>query len=481
MLDAMREAIVAAVPWFNLFILGYYVLVNGVYFALLLIASVATEQHRKELRYGAFGTMSGAPTTPPVSVIVPAYNEGRNIVQSITSLLDLNYPSHEVIVVDDGSTDDTLARLTEAFHLTEVDLIYRRHIATGPVERFFVSPDHPGLTVVTKPNTGKADSLNVGINLARSPYFCSVDADSILERNALLRLMGPIVTDPERVVATGGIVRIANGCKVQDGRIVEVNLPGDMLSRLQVVEYLRCFLFGRTGWSSLGALVILSGTFSLFHRETVMKVGGYDRRTVAEDMELVVRLHRRMREQGAPYRITFIADPICWTEAPSRLKQLGRQRRRWHCGLGESVFSHWRMLFNPRYGPVGVFGMPFQLVELFGPLVEVLGYVVVIGSALLGVLSTHFLLLYLALSIVLGVFLSVGAVLLEELTERRYPRWRDMWMLLFVAVLENFGYRQLNVLWRVGGLYQLLWARRRWEVVKKEGLGALPAGAEGSK
>jgi cellulose synthase/poly-beta-1,6-N-acetylglucosamine synthase-like glycosyltransferase len=279
-------------------------------------------------------------------------------------------------------------------------------------------------------------------------------------------------------VATGGIVRIANGCKVKDGRIVEVRLPGDMVSRLQVVEYLRCFLFGRTGWSSLGALVILSGTFSLFHRETVMKAGGYDRRTVAEDMELVVRLHRRMRAQGTPYRITFIADPICWTEAPSRLKQLGRQRRRWHCGLGESVLGHWPMLFNPRYGAVGMFGMPFQLVELFGPLVEVLGYFVVIGSALLGVLSTRFLLLYLALSIVLGVFLSVGAVLLEELTERRYPRWRDLWMLLFVAVLENFGYRQLNVLWRVGGLYQLLWARRRWEVVKKEGLGALPPKAE---
>jgi cellulose synthase/poly-beta-1,6-N-acetylglucosamine synthase-like glycosyltransferase len=475
---AMLEAVVGAVPWLNLFILGYYVLVNGVYFALLLVASVATEHHRKELRYGALGTMSDAPTTPPVTVIVPAYNEGANIVQSVTALLALNYPSHEVIVVDDGSTDDTLARLKDAFALTEVDLIYRRHIPTGPMERFFVSPDHPALTVVTKPNTGKADALNVGINLARSPYFCSVDADSLLEQNALLRLMGPIVSDPERVVATGGIVRIANGCKVKDGRIVEVRLPVDMLSRLQVVEYLRCFLFGRTGWSSLGALLILSGTFSLFHRETVMKVGGYDRRTVAEDMELVVRLHRRMREQGAPYRVTFIADPICWTEAPAKVVQLGRQRRRWHCGLGESVFSHWPMLFNPRYGAVGLVGMPFQLVELFGPLVELLGYVVVIASALLGVLSTRFLVLYLCLSIVLGVFLSVGAVLLEELTERRYPRWRDLWMLLAVAVLENFGYRQLNVLWRVGGLYQLLWARRRWEVVKKEGLGAAPAGAE---
>jgi cellulose synthase/poly-beta-1,6-N-acetylglucosamine synthase-like glycosyltransferase len=246
------------------------------------------------------------------------------------------------------------------------------------------------------------------------------------------------------------------------------------------VEYLRCFLFGRTGWSSLGALLILSGTFSLFHRQTVLDVGGYHTRTVSEDMELVVRLHHRLRARDVPYRITFVADPICWTEAPATLRQLGRQRRRWHCGLGESVLSHWRMLANPRFGTIGLFGMPFQLVELFGPLVELMGYVVVVASALLGVLSTRFLVLYLCLSIVLGVFLSVGAVLLEELTERRYPRWRDLWMLLAVAVLENFGYRQLNVLWRVGGLYQLLWARRRWEVVQKEGLGAMPAGASGA-
>jgi len=297
-----------------------------------------------------------------------------------------------------------------------------------------------------------------------------VDADSLLERNALLRLMGPIVASPDRVVATGGIVRIANGCTVKDGQIEEVRLPKDFLSRLQVVEYLRCFLFGRTGWSSLGSLLILSGTFSLFHRQTVLDVGGYNTRTVSEDMELVVRLHHRLTERGTPYRITFVADPICWTEAPATLRQLGRQRRRWHCGLGESVLGHWPMIGNPKYGATGLFGMPFQLVELFGPLVELGGYVVVAAAAVLGVLSVHFMLLYIVLAFLMGVFLSVGAVLLEELTERRYPRWGDLARLLLFAVLENFGYRQLNVIWRVGGLFQLMNARRRWEVVEKEGL-----------
>jgi cellulose synthase/poly-beta-1,6-N-acetylglucosamine synthase-like glycosyltransferase len=468
--EALYRGLIAVVPWVNLFILFYYVIVNGVYFALLLVASVATERHRKGLRYGLFSSLVDSPTTPPVTVIVPAYNEAPNIAQTVRSLLALNYASHEVLVVDDGSTDGTLEELEAAFGLIEVDLIYRAHIPTGPVERFFVSPDNPGLTVVRKANTGKADSLNVGINLARSPYFCSVDADSLLERNALLRLMGPIVASPDRVVATGGIVRIANGCVVRDGQIEEVRLPKDFLSRLQVVEYLRCFLFGRTGWSSLGSLLILSGTFSLFHRQTVLDVGGYNTRTVSEDMELVVRLHHRLAERGTPYRITFVADPICWTEAPATLRQLGRQRRRWHCGLGESVLGHWPMIANPRYGQIGLFGMPFQLVELFGPLVELGGYLVVGAAALLGVLSLNFLVLYIVLAFLMGVFLSVGAVLLEELTERRYPRWGDLVRLLLFAVLENFGYRQLNVFWRVGGLVQLMNARRRWEVVEKEGL-----------
>ena len=470
MMDAFASWFLGVVPWLNLFILGYYVLVNGVYFTLLLISAVATDHHRRSRRAAPFKHTGEGAATPPVTVIVPAYNEAANIVESISSLLQLNYPSHELVVVDDGSTDETLERLITAFDLTEVDLIYRAHIPTNaPADRFFVNPSLPGLTVVTKENTGKADSLNVGINLSRCPYFCSMDADSVLERDALLHLMGPIIEAPNEVVATGGIVRIANGCDVRDGRVEKVGLPKDFLSRLQVVEYLRCFLFGRTGWSSLGALLILSGTFSLFHKREVMQLGGYDTRTVSEDMELVVRLHRRLRQERSPYRVTFVADPICWTEAPTQLGQLSRQRRRWHQGLGETLLHHLPMLGNPRFGSVGLLGIPFQWVELLGPLVELGGYAVVIASALLGVLSVDFLVLYLVLSLLMGIFLSVGAVLLEELTERRYARWRDVAILLLFAVLENFGYRQLTVFWRVRGLMRLPFNRGRWDVVEKKG------------
>jgi cellulose synthase/poly-beta-1,6-N-acetylglucosamine synthase-like glycosyltransferase len=309
------------------------------------------------------------------------------------------------------------------------------------------------------------------MDLSRCPYFCSVDADSLLEKDALLRLMGPIVSTPDEIIATGGIVRIANGCRVQDGEVVHVSMPKDFLSRLQVVEYLRCFLFGRTGWSRFGSLLVLSGTFALFEKKPVMELGGYSTRTVAEDMELVVRLHRYMRRIGRRYRITFVADPICWTEAPTSLAQLASQRRRWHQGLGETLARHIGMIFNPRYGAVGMIGMPFQLVELFGPLVELTGYLVVGICAFLGILSTDFLVLYLVMSLLLGVLLSVGSVLLEELTERSYQSWSDLSRLLLVAVLENFGYRQLNVLWRVRGLMQFLLGSEKWDRVEKRGIG----------
>ncbi len=469
MVESLRIWALDAIPWVNLFILGYYLLVNSVYFTLLFVSGLATERHRKGPGLDSFADLTELPTMPPVSVIVPAYNEAQGIVESVTSLLNLNYPGHEVIVIDDGSTDDTLARLIDAFELTEVDLIYRTHIPTTPVDRFYVSPELPGLTVVAKRNSGKADSLNVGINLSRSPYFCSVDADSLLERNALLRLMGPIMSAPDEIVATGGIVRIANGCRVENGQVEWIKMPTDFLSRLQVVEYLRCFLFGRTGWSRFGALMVLSGTFSLFKKRPVMELGGYATDTVAEDMELVVRLHRYLRSRAERYRITFVADPICWTEAPTSLKQLGRQRRRWHQGLGETLVRHIGMTANPKYGSVGLLGMPYQWIELWGPLVELAGYVVVIASALFGVLSVDFLVLYLVLSLLLGVLLSVGSVLLEELSERNYPNWSDLAMLLVVAVLENFGYRQLNVMWRVMGLFQFLRSSRKWDTVTKEG------------
>ncbi len=457
--------------YFNYFAIFYHLVANGFYAVFVISAGYYTFRHLLRLRYGDFRGIAVSPTTPPISIFVAAHNEESNIAQSVRALLLLEYPSHEVIVINDGSTDQTLQRLISEFHLRPIDLVYRPLIPTQAVLGFYTSPALPNLLVVNKSHGGKADALNAGINVSRCPYFCSVDADSILEKDALLRLIRPVIEspDPKKIVAIGGIVRIVNGCRVKEGRIASVGLPHDSLSLLQIVEYLRSFLFGRTGWSVFNSLLIISGTFSMFHKKTVQEVGGYNTKSLTEDMEIVVRLHRFLRANRRPYRICFVHDPICWTEAPTTMKMLARQRRRWHRGLAESLIAHRGMLFNPRYRQVGLISIPYHLfIETFGPATELSGYVVVTLSFLWGIIDVSFFMLFIILAFLFGVLLSTGAILLEEFTSRRYPRRRDILILLGYGILENFGYRQLIAWWRVQALFQLL-RKRRWEHVQKQG------------
>ncbi|MBI1820224.1 MAG: glycosyltransferase family 2 protein [Nitrospirae bacterium] len=343
--------------WFNVFILGYFILLDGFYSFLMGISIFSTLRHLGRLRLGRDDEMFKDSTVPPVSVLVPAFNEENVIVQNIHGLLSLNYPHYEIIIINDGSTDHTLSKIIKAFHLKPIDLIYRPIIPTNSVKSFYINPKFPKLILVDKTKGGKADSLNVGINLARSPYFCSIDADTLLEKSALLRLVRPILEHPTTTIASGGIVRIVNGCEVKHGAVTKVLLSKNILPRLQVIEYLRSFLFGRTGMSFLSSLMIISGTFSLFHKKSVQDVGGYNRDTVSEDMEIVVHLHRDFKKRKMPYRIVFVSDPVCWTEAPSTLSMLAKQRRRWHKGLAESLSLHFKMMFNPKYGAIGLIGM----------------------------------------------------------------------------------------------------------------------------
>ena len=363
-----------------------------------------------------------------------------------------------------------MKRLIEGFDLLPTDMIYRPILKTESVNGFFTNPDITNLIVVDKDNSGKADSLNVGINLAKNPYFCCIDADTVLENDALLRLMKHVIESRELIVACGGILRIANGCSFKQGRIQNIALPKDILSNLQIVEYLRAFLFGRASWSALNGLLIIAGAFSLFHKKSVQDVGGYSLNTLSEDMELVVRLHRYMREKGITYRIVFVSDPIGWTEVPTSIEMLAKQRMRWHMGLAESLFMNIRMLLNPGYGVIGLFSMPYQLfIELFGPLIEFIGYIIVIVSYLTGVIDSRFFMLFLSLAILYSIFLSAGAVLLEEITYRRYPRWTDLIRLLLISVAENFGYRQLVSWWRFKALIYRSFSKGKWQAIKKKG------------
>ena len=326
--------------------------------------------------------------------------------------------------------------------------------------------------MVDKEHSGKADSLNVGINVARNPYFCSVDADTLLEKDSLLDLVRPILEDPDRIVACGGIVRIANGCAIEKGQVIKVNLPKEASVNFQVVEYLRSFLFGRAGWSSLNSLLVISGTFSMFHKKTIQKVGGYNNRTVTEDMELVVRLHRVLKEHHQRYRILFINDPIAWTVVPRTLRMLSRQRQRWHKGLAGSLFANWKMFFNPRYRQIGLFAMPAHAaIELLGPAVELMGYFTVVLSYLMGILDFRFFMLFAGLAVLYGGFLSVGSVLLSEITYRRYPSLSNLFRLVIYGILENFGYRQINAWWKVQGILQFFLnnEKKTWERGEKLG------------
>ena len=454
---------------FNLFILGYFLVVNGTYLVTNLISLRMLKKHTVRLKTFQMEAFMGSVAPPPVTLVAPAYNEEATCVQSVRALLALEYPSFEVLVVNDGSTDATLNRLREAFDLKPASRFRTARIPTEPVHQAWRSRNHPNLWVLDKENGGKADALNAGINYARTPLFCAMDADTLLERDALIRLTRPFMEDVS-LVAGGGIIRIANGCTIESGAVQEVRLPDSLLARFQVLEYLRAFLGGRLGWDAIGATLIISGAFGVFKRSAVVAVGGYHTDTVGEDMELVVRLHRHFQEKGEPYRIRYVPDPVAWTECPESLRVLGRQRDRWQRGLIESLTRNLRMLGNPRYGRVGLIAFPYYFfLEMLGPIIEFGGYLAFAFAVVTGRASDLYVVTFLALAVMFGVTISIAAVGLEELTFRRYPRLRDLFHLFGLAVIENFGYRQLITFWRFRGVISKLRRVESWGTMERKG------------
>ena len=467
----MRDWVLVLFDYLNSVILVYFVVTNVTYTLLMLVSLYAVTMHAKYASRIGRQDLLLSPVTPPVALIVPAHNEEEGIVQTVLSLLALEYPEKELIVVDDGSTDRTAERLIERFALQPADFIYRPRLPARPPVGFFYNPAQPELLLIRKENGGKPDALNVGLNMARSPYFCTVDADSIIEGQALLRLMAPVLESRVPTVVSGGVVRIANGCTVRQGKIEAVDLPRSWLERCQVVEYIRTFLFGRPGWNFLNATFIASGAFCLLHKESVIAAGGFGTDTVTEDIDVIASLHRTLRAEGKRYRMVFATDPICWTEAPRDLRMLARQRRRWQLGLLQTVVKHHDMILNPRYGALGMLSMPFHAyIEAVGCLVEALGTVLIPFSFLVGAMPLSLFLLLMFLAVGYGTLLSTGSVLMEEATIRRYPRVGHVVTLMGYALLENLGYRQMTAFFRAQGAIQYLRGRRRWETVRKAGM-----------
>lgn len=466
-----------AIDWIGIILslqwlfLGYFLAINTAYLALNYISVFSIIRYMRDHR-ADYLPASLASYQPPVSILIPAHNEAGTIVSSVHSLLRLNYPEFEIIVVNDGSDDDTREAVVKAFAMMEFPEAYRRRIPTRAVNRVYASSRYPQVRLIDKENGGKSDALNAGINCARFPLFCAVDADCILQQDSLGRVVRPFLEDP-KTVAVGGVVRVLNGCTVNDGFLESIDLPKNMLAKFQLVEYLRAFLFGRLGWSPLNALLIISGAFGVFYKERVIAVGGYRPETVGEDMDLVVRMHRSLRREKRPYRITFVPDPICWTEAPTDLKSLKNQRMRWQRGLAESLAPNFGAMFDRRGGTVGWLAFPFMvLFELIGPIIEVFGYAAMIPLFLFDLIPLQSFLVFLFVSIGMGVLLSVNALFLEELSFQMYPRSSQQLKMFGVAILENFGYRQLNSVWRFVAVVKWLfsfWRKSGWGKVDRDG------------
>ncbi len=454
----------------SLIILIYFLLINASYLLFTVLSLFGIFRYRQLTTFVNFREVFRLPLVKPISIIAPAHNEENTIVESVKALLSLEYPLFEVIVVNDGSSDQTLEKLTMFFDLQKTRRVFRKAVETKPIKGIYVSSLDSRLIVVDKVNGKKADALNAGLNVSKYPLFCAVDSDSLLEKGALLKIVRPFLEDPEKTVAAGGIIRLSNGCLVESGHVVRIKMPANFLARFQIIEYLRAFLGGRIGLSMLKSLLVISGAFGLFRKDIVLQCGGYRAGTVGEDMDLIVRMRKFLHEKKTPFRICFIPDPICWTEAPESMRLLSRQRNRWHRGLIETLLHNRRLFLNPRYGSTGLLAMPFYVVfEMLGPLVELLGYGIFVASLFSKLVNFPFAVMFFFVAIVLGTIHSLMALLLEEYSSHRYPHLRDILIITAFGVMENFLYRQVLTLVRAKAAFDFVAGKKEWGAMRRKG------------
>ena len=443
---------------------------NSVYLAQLM-KSIQTRR-REPLRVGSKLDMWARQgrAAIPVSVIAPAFNEELTIVESVRALLSLNYPEFEVIVINDGSPDSTLETLIQNFGLVPSDRKGIAAIAHNPLRGVYTTPDHPNLLVLDKENGRKADAVNAGLNFASMPLICVIDADSLIEADGLLRTTEPFLFDDGDLVAVGGTIRITNGCGIGGGMVNRVGMPKNWLVRIQMLEYLRAFLIARVAASRWSMLMLISGAFGVFKRTAVIEAGGYRHDTVGEDLELVVRLHRHGYETGRPCRVEFVPDALCWTEAPETIAGLRNQRARWQQGALETLSNHRKMIFNRRYGKIGMIGMPLIFVEdVLGPIAELVSYAMLPVLLIMGWAEPALVAGFFCVSLLFGTALGLGAIAHEELQMRRTGSLRDFAILGLCAFVENFGYRQMCAWFRIVGISKFFKNDTKWAAVPRVG------------
>ncbi|MBK6447359.1 MAG: glycosyltransferase family 2 protein [Bacteroidetes bacterium] len=456
------------------FILIYSALLFATYFLLSAFSAMDIQKYMRRNSFIDYRDILTAPSAPSISIIAPAYNESKNIVENVRSLLNIHYVNFEVIIVNDGSKDDTLQLMIDAYELEAAPVAIEQKLASKPIVAVYKSkiPSLGRLTVIDKVNGGKADALNAGINISRYGIFAAIDVDCILEYESLLKMVKPFMeqTESDKVIAVGGVVRIANSCEVNEGKIIRVNLPDQILPRIQVLEYIRAFLLGRMAWSRLNGLILISGAFGMFDKKIAIDCGGYNHRTVGEDMELVIRMRRYMEERKKKYRVVYLPDPLCWTEAPSSLKILSKQRNRWTRGTAETLWIHRKLIFNPRYHFLGMISMPFWfLFEWLAPIVEMTAFLYLIMMAFLGILNLELFITLFCLIYVFAIMYSTAAILFEELSFHQYKRKRDIFRLLGTAFIEPLIIHPLTVYYAIRGNLDLMTGVKNWGEMTRAG------------
>jgi cellulose synthase/poly-beta-1,6-N-acetylglucosamine synthase-like glycosyltransferase len=468
----MKEFLHYFTAFFDGSILIYVILIVSSYLILAVFSAKALIEYLREAKFLDAQQLMASPLAPSVSLIAPAYNEANTIVENVRFLLAIQYPNLDVIIVNDGSKDNTLQLMIDAYALVPVFMPVDAKIATKEVRQVYKSTKavYSNLTILDKQNGGKADALNCGLNYSKAQYIACIDVDCVLSQDAVVKMIQPFLSGKVPCIAVGGVIRIANSCIIEDGRLISVRMPDNWLARFQVLEYIRAFLMGRMGWSKADGLLLISGAFGIFSREIALSAGGYDHNTVGEDMELIVRMRRYMIEKGLKYRVEFIPDPLCWTEAPATYKVLGRQRNRWMRGTIETLLQHKKMFFNPKYKILGMLSYPYWLFfEWLAPIIELVGLLYLFILVLLGQPNMLFSISMFVMVFAFALFMSTLAILFDEFTFFQYKRKRDVLRLVVVAILEPFIHHPMTVRWGIQGNIDFLKGKKSWGEMTRTG------------
>lgn len=462
---------------FTNFYLIYGLVLFSSYIIIGILSSLQLSFYTKKNSHFNFISIADYKCLPTISIIAPSYNEENSIVENIRSLLLLNYPSVEVIIVNDGSKDNSLKIVIENYELVKVNVAFEEIIKTELVKGIYRSTNkaYANLTVIDKENGGKADAINTGINISKSDLFLAIDVDCIIETDALYRMVKPFLEQEsgKKVIASGGVIRIANSCEVENGQVIKVNYPSNFWARFQVLEYFRAFTLGRMAWSKINGLLIISGAFGMFDRPLVLKIGGYDSNTVGEDLELVVRMRKYMHNVvKEKYQVAFIPDPLCWTEVPTTYKNLSRQRNRWTRGSIDTVLKHKNMFFNPKYRKIGLISFPYWVFfEWLAPLFEFIGILYFVFMIAFGLINTQVFLLLLIMVLAFSLSFSSFAVFYETYIFNRYRGYKFLFTVFYTSILEIFIFHPLNVLFALYGNYDFFLKKNKkgWGSMTKIG------------